>query len=149
MKKAEKSSKKIQKKIKSVTVVTFWPYPPPPYFQPKSKCVLNDSEWLETHFKHVFEKCDEDRSWPPPPNVKNVPLFFFFLMKASLTNLKWNIGIFSFQIWKYFHDGKGSLPIKKKKKSVTFFTLGGGSRSVLVTLFKNMFKMCFKPFWVI
>ena len=29
--------------------------PPPPYFQPKSKCVLNDSEWLETHFKQVFE----------------------------------------------------------------------------------------------
>ena len=27
-----------------------------------SKCVLNDSEWLETHFKHVFEKCNEDRS---------------------------------------------------------------------------------------
>ena len=28
---------------------------PPPYFQPKSKCVLNDSEWLETIFKQVFE----------------------------------------------------------------------------------------------
>ena len=28
------------------------------------------------------------------------------------------------------------------KKSVTFFTLGGGSSSVFVTLFKNMFKMC-------
>ena len=27
----------------------------PPYFQPKSKCVLNDSEWLETHFEQVFE----------------------------------------------------------------------------------------------
>ena len=29
--------------------------PPPPYFQPKSKCVLNNSEWLETHFKQFFK----------------------------------------------------------------------------------------------
>ena len=87
MKKAEKSSKKIQKKIKSVTVVTFWPYPPL-YFQPKSKCILNNSEWLETHFKHVFEKCNEDRSWPPP-NVKNVTLFFFLKASLSLTFDTW------------------------------------------------------------
>ena len=74
MKKAEKSSKKIQKKIKSVTVVTFWPYPP--YFQSKSKCVLNDSEWLETHFKRVFEKCKEDRySDPPPSSITNGTFF--------------------------------------------------------------------------
>ena len=48
-------------KKKSVTFFTFGS-DPPPYFQPKSKCVLNDSEWLETHFKHVFEKCNKDRS---------------------------------------------------------------------------------------
>ena len=40
-------------------VVTFWPYHPT-YFQPK--CVLNDTEWLETHFKYVFEKCNQDQS---------------------------------------------------------------------------------------
>ena len=41
---------------------------------------------------------------------------------------------------KYNFMNKGSLQ-KKNKKSVTFVTLGGGSRSVFVTLFKNMFKM--------
>ena len=42
---------------------------------------------------------------------------------------------------RYNFMNKGSLQ-KKNKKSVTFVTLGGGSRSVFVTLFKNMFKMC-------
>ena len=51
-------------------MVTFWFYPP--YFQPKSKYVLNDSEWLETHFKHVFEKCNEDWSFDPPPSLTEV-----------------------------------------------------------------------------
>ena len=41
-----------------------------PYFQPKSKCVLNDSEWLETNFKQVFENYGFDIA--------------FFLVKASL-----------------------------------------------------------------
>ena len=31
-------------------LITFRSYHAP-YFQPKRKCVLNDSEWLETHFK--------------------------------------------------------------------------------------------------
>ena len=25
------------------------------FFQTKNKCVLNDSEWLEAHFKQIFE----------------------------------------------------------------------------------------------
>ena len=38
------------------TLVSFRSYPPP-YYQPKSKCVLNinDSKWLETQFKYVFD----------------------------------------------------------------------------------------------
>ena len=51
--------------------------PPPPYFQPKSKCVLNDSKNFEIHFKHVFEKCNEDSILTPP--AKNVTLFFYFV----------------------------------------------------------------------
>ena len=42
----------------------------------------NDSEWVETHFKHVFEKCNKDQSFDPP-SVTNVTLFF---VKASLTH---------------------------------------------------------------
>ena len=36
-------------------LVTFGSYTPTPYLQPKSKCVLNDSEWLEKYFKHVLK----------------------------------------------------------------------------------------------
>ena len=57
-------------------VVTFWPYPPPPYFQPKTKCVLNDSKRLETHFKHFFEKCNKDRFLTPPKCNKCYTSFF-------------------------------------------------------------------------
>ena len=31
-------------------------------FQPESKCVLYDSEWLKTYYDHVFEKCNKDPS---------------------------------------------------------------------------------------
>ena len=48
---------------------------------------------------------------------------------------------------KYNFMNKGSLQ-KKNKKSVTFVTLGGGSRSVFVILFKNMFKMCSNNKWI-
>ena len=41
---------------KSVKVVA------PPYIQPKIQSVLNDYDWLETHFKHVFENCNKDQS---------------------------------------------------------------------------------------
>ena len=62
--KSLQKSKKTRKKLKSVTL---WPYPNThPYFHPKSKCALKDSKWLETHFKHVFEKCNKDKSGRPP-----------------------------------------------------------------------------------
>ena len=48
--------------------------PPPPYFQPKSKCVLNDSEWLETHFKQVFMEFDIS---DPLPQIMEFSIFFF------------------------------------------------------------------------
>ena len=48
---------------------------------------------------------------------------------------------------KYNFMNKGSLQ-KKNKKSVTFVILGGGSRSVFVILFKNMFKMCSNNKWI-
>ena len=41
------------KKIMEFSIIGLIP-PPPTYFQPKNKCVLNDSEWLETHFKEVL-----------------------------------------------------------------------------------------------
>ena len=53
--------KKLEKWVFEQKNVAFC-YIQTPYFQPKSKCVINESEWLETHFEHVFEKCYEDHS---------------------------------------------------------------------------------------
>ena len=48
----------------------------------------------EAYFKHVFEMCNEDQSWPPP-SVTNVTLFF----KASLTVTEWQTDKHNLDFW--------------------------------------------------
>ena len=43
-----------------------------PPFSPKNKCVQNDLEWLEMHFKHNFEKVKIWSDFSPPPKVKKI-----------------------------------------------------------------------------
>ena len=48
---------------------------PLPYFQSKSKCVLNDLELPETRLPHVLKSVTKTVLVPPPTKAKNITLF--------------------------------------------------------------------------
>ena len=56
---------------------------PLPYFQSKSKCILNDLELPETRLPHVLKSVTKTDLVPPPPRKQKI--LHFFKMKASFS----------------------------------------------------------------